>query len=187
MCGFDDIRALDLHRMKGQAPAELADLTGHELYLELKKRGYPVGYRVLCSSCNNERASRGKPTPLKLEIIKILSPEKKCARCPETNPWRLTVNHKLGGGRKHTESLVENGEIRKTGAWYIPLREELRDKKKRALYEILCWNCQRIDQETRSRYHLDEFTEEFGAVDSNIFRKRAEETSKLESFHTSKD
>jgi hypothetical protein len=173
-CGFIDVRALDLHLMKGKGYG----LSGHPLYSKLKAHGYPEGYVVLCSSCNNELAGRGHPTPLKLEIIALLSPEKKCARCPETNPQRLTVDHVRGEGRRHLESLVASGEIGKEGAWYIWLREELRDKSKRSDYQILCWNCQRIKEYEVGRLRLPDMP----PINSNIFRERADATRTLTTF-----
>lgn len=52
-CGFSDIRALCLDHLDGGGDAERKGVrTGWNYFRELKKRGFPKGYQVLCANCN---------------------------------------------------------------------------------------------------------------------------------------
>lgn len=58
LCGFDDIRALALDHINDDgAKHRISEKTGKRrsgraIYGELKKRGYPEGYQILCANCN---------------------------------------------------------------------------------------------------------------------------------------
>jgi len=49
MCGFSDIRALSLDHIDGTGWS--ARRSGHALYHQLRKAGYPEGYQTLCMNC----------------------------------------------------------------------------------------------------------------------------------------
>jgi hypothetical protein len=54
VCGFDDIRALQLDHIKGNGSKQAKELKGKgwTLYRWLKKNSYPPGYQVLCANHN---------------------------------------------------------------------------------------------------------------------------------------
>lgn len=58
ICGFDDIRALQIDHIENDGAAERKSLggksvSGWRFYEILKARGYPEGYQTLCANCNN--------------------------------------------------------------------------------------------------------------------------------------
>ena len=58
ICGFDDIRALQLDHVKNNGSQERKSLGGQKVsganfYLYLIKQGLPDGYQTLCANCNN--------------------------------------------------------------------------------------------------------------------------------------
>jgi len=48
-CGFSDIRALSLDHIDGTGWSERR--SGHALYHQLRRKGYPTGYQTLCMNC----------------------------------------------------------------------------------------------------------------------------------------
>ena len=92
--------------------------------------------RETCYWCNkigklasNEGGWRWKMTRDILDHYKH-----KCVCCGETNPFFLTVDHKLGQGN------VDRREVRKMGSndWYKKVIQEGYPEDK---YQILCFNC----------------------------------------------
>jgi len=58
LCGFDDIRALQLDHIEDNGAEERKSLGGQKVsganfYLHLIKQGLPDGYQTLCANCNN--------------------------------------------------------------------------------------------------------------------------------------
>ena len=58
LCGFDDIRALQLDHIEDNGAEERKALGGQKFsgvnfYLYLIKQGLPDGYQTLCANCNN--------------------------------------------------------------------------------------------------------------------------------------
>lgn len=58
-CGFNDIRVLELDHINGGGNLHRKRLTGNAksgggitTYLDLKSKGFPSGYQVLCRNCN---------------------------------------------------------------------------------------------------------------------------------------
>ena len=58
-CGYSDIRALELDHINGDGNIHRRKLSGRSYsgggtvtYLDLKKKGFPNGYQVLCRNCN---------------------------------------------------------------------------------------------------------------------------------------
>ena len=55
LCGFEDMRALDLDHEEGGGNGhrrKVGSSASYGIYSELKKEGFPTGYRVLCRNCN---------------------------------------------------------------------------------------------------------------------------------------
>lgn len=62
-CNFRDIRALSLDHIRGDGNEEKRRLhkVGIDLYIYLKKNGYPEGYQTLCMNCQFiKRVERGE-------------------------------------------------------------------------------------------------------------------------------
>jgi hypothetical protein len=95
--------------------------TGHKIYLDLVKSGYPEGYQSLCFSCNSGKHGhrgvcphQGAPTvgnqrvewsrQVKLEAFSRYG-NGSCACCGETNPYLLTLHHVNGDGAAHRTLL----------------------------------------------------------------------------------
>ena len=58
LCGFEDIRALQLDHIENNGAEERKALGGQKVsganfYLHLIKQGLPDGYQTLCANCNN--------------------------------------------------------------------------------------------------------------------------------------
>ena len=51
-CGFDDIRGLTIDHICGGGTKHKASLGSSNLYLWLKRNGFPKGYQTLCANCN---------------------------------------------------------------------------------------------------------------------------------------
>lgn len=68
VCGFDDIRALQIDHVNGNGNAERIAIggtvrfSGWNFYQYLKKSGYPDGYQTLCANHNMIKYEESKET-----------------------------------------------------------------------------------------------------------------------------
>lgn len=150
-CGEDRIQCLTLdhiaqdgtkHRQNGEA-------TGAEFYANLKRNGYPPGYRVLCQNCQrivywewkrpqlkqdeHNRKRRAKGREDKQECFEAYGGAI-CADCGESNLDALTLEHVNGDGARHRKE---------TGVWGIYMYRLLKSQgyPDKDRYEVLCINC----------------------------------------------
>lgn len=67
-----------------------------------------------------------------------------CAKCPETNPAFLTLEHVGGGGRKHRAEMGSHiyADLRRRG-W------------PQEGFTLLCWNCNAMTANGRSCPHME--------------------------------
>ena len=74
ICGFDDIRALQLDHIENNGAQERKSLGGQKIsganfYLYLIKQGLPDGYQTLCANCNNiKQWNLTKAVPKRIEL-----------------------------------------------------------------------------------------------------------------------
>lgn len=60
-CGFKDIRALCLDHINGDGAEHRRKVgNSYKVYMDLKRKGYPSGYQVLCSNCNRIKEYKDK-------------------------------------------------------------------------------------------------------------------------------
>lgn len=174
ICGFNDMRALDLRPVTAAARLLRDELAGgsggHPFYAKLKARHYPPGFQVACNTCANLLVHRGGAYGLKIEVVTHYNPEVKCSRCQENDVHALTIDHVHGGGREHLKSLgIEGG---------YQFYQWLKDNDYPPGYRVLCWNCQQIVREECKEYvHHDGVP-----VDASVFAERAESTRKLVTY-----
>lgn len=116
-CGLSNVHVLDLDHPFNNGAQDRREKTGHSaggpiFYRALRRRGWPFGYRVLCSNCNQERRRNGfchheKENPIYLGAVDLFS---------------VIVNQRLlawvrEGIQKHPEtianllSLIENAPV----------------------------------------------------------------------------
>lgn len=82
VCGEDDILVLQLDHIQNDGNKHRKTFDGNgcgtELYLFLKKSGFPPGYQVLCANCNIAKARNGGVIP---EHRKKLTADEWFERC----------------------------------------------------------------------------------------------------------
>jgi len=142
-CGETNLSVLSIDHIDGNHP-EGKKLTGIHLYLYLRQKGYPVGYRTLCLNCAFSLGQygycphQGTPIPylnhiqqyyrkLKMEVLKGYG--EKCMTCGE-NKWEfLNIDHVANDGGSHRASLNQR--------FYNWLKERNYPKG----FQILCAKC----------------------------------------------
>lgn len=151
-CGFDDFNALTIDHIDYKENYYLKYTSGSNFYRELKRLNYPVGFQVLCANCQNikryehkefknhvvRKKSQGRN--YHLTILKIVSPELKCAKCGFSDVRALHIDHKIANG--HNRGKKQYWEMIRE----ILFRENL-DK-----YQVLCANCNLIKQHTNKEW-----------------------------------
>lgn len=74
ICGFDDIRALQLDHIEDNGSQERKELGGQKFsgvkfYRYLIKQDLPNGYQILCANCNNiKQWDKNKAEPKRIEL-----------------------------------------------------------------------------------------------------------------------
>lgn len=74
ICGFNDMRALQLDHINDNGSQERKDLgsqkfSGVKFYEYLIKQGLPDGYQILCANCNNiKQWNKNKAEPKRIEL-----------------------------------------------------------------------------------------------------------------------
>lgn len=117
-CGEAEPEFLTLDHIEGGGNAHrrtLGDNGSMAVYRDLKKQGFPLGYRCLCLNCNVDayHAREKMPTvwPVqeafrkRLREVVLNAYGAKCACCGHEKTASLTLDHVEGGGKKHRKNL----------------------------------------------------------------------------------
>jgi hypothetical protein len=122
LCGEDHFEFLALDHINGGGNKHRKKVGNCQLvYQELKRLGFPDGYRVLCHNCNHAHRLIGggvckgkaywKACRLKLKKEIFNHYGNKCACCGEDNLAVLSIDHINGGGRKHIQGLKNKKKV----------------------------------------------------------------------------
>lgn len=72
-CGETELIFLSLEHVGGGGSAHRAALGGGEkVYREIRRRGYPDGFEVLCHNCNQGRHINGGTCPHEQEALRLV-------------------------------------------------------------------------------------------------------------------
>lgn len=148
-CGEDRVAALGLDHVNGGGKQHRRRLGGgNVIYRELKRLGYPPGYKTLCSNCNWKKyllvlreslsqhpqavASRSRIHALKIRLLGLLDGVF-CRVCGRDDIDILTVQHKNDDGAEHRRRLGV------TGGWQ--LYSKIIASGQTDGLECLCFSC----------------------------------------------
>jgi hypothetical protein len=109
------------------------DLPGSEFHAT---RSNTSGLCNYCKSCKKEENRN-----LKIQVFESLG-GLICINCGEKEFEFLTLQHKLGGGKEHRQSMT----------WKALLKQVLSDPLKHKKYEVLCANCNHLDSVQRFEF-----------------------------------
>lgn len=117
-------------------------------YRDLRDRGYPEGYRVLCVNCNSGRSINGGKCPHTSPVVEPANSQSKrhhrmklttieaygneCACCRERTPTFLTIDHTNNKGAEHRRAIGNS-----TYSTYVWLRNQGYPDG----FRCLCFNC----------------------------------------------
>jgi hypothetical protein len=150
-CGETNLNCLTLDHIEqdGAEQRRNGQSTGGVLYVNLRKRGFPPGFRVLCFNCNwktwlkhnRKNLSNGEEACRARE--QIVEYKKKafgvyggivCALCGEIDIDILSLDHTNGGGNKH-RAILQKEEYR--GNFYRWVHRNNYPSG----FRVLCRNC----------------------------------------------
>jgi hypothetical protein len=108
------IGALQIDHIDGRTNLKNPDENGYRMYMDLKKRNYPSGYRTLCANCNKLEFLRRRIVSsaalnvtqreyrrsMKLKVLTKIGGAK-CVECGNVDLDILTVHHINGNGSLH--------------------------------------------------------------------------------------
>jgi len=139
-CGETEPMRLTLDHIEedgGEHRAELS-ATGMAVYRDVKRRGYPPGFQILCWNHHfkKSRAAMLGGATAAAKSMQGLRPKvfigygEKCALCPCSDPDVMVLDHVGGGGRQD----------RKKKSWAMVYREAIRESFP-PRFRLLCAGC----------------------------------------------
>jgi len=157
-CGESIFELLCLDHINGGGTRQRRETGKHSstFYAQLRREGYPEGFRILCYNCNQSFGAYGYCPHQAQEIVNEYKNKKKsrtkqtecvaryCVRlrcqviehygacCNETNLEFLCIDHIDGGGTKHRKEV---------GGSSIRLYSWLRKNNYPIGFRVLCQNC----------------------------------------------
>lgn len=151
LCGYNDIRALQVDHINNDGEEHRKIIPGKHLYPWIIKNNFPKDLQILCANCNNiKRANKKKKkvSKIKLLVISNYSSGKICCkRCKFSEIKGLQIDHIKGGGHKHIKSI--NKEFY---SWLI-------ENNFPEGFQVLCANCNWI-----KRHENNEFRNQYSVV-----------------------